>query len=183
MSHLPDLDRVDWCNQHDQLQKQAISYPNQKHRLSDKEHDERAAPTKLPGDHKAQPATHDVAQRIHHRVACVTESCRRGPIVLDHCVRILDQFPDRLDRDRYAETPTAGQSANQESLHPAEHQPMQDVRKAIRVEEGLRSQRTPGIARPKKSAAVTPPRAALMMKLQNGGSQDKPDNQPYFAFV
>src|SRR5437764_9656946 len=49
--------------------------------------------------------------------------------------------------------------------------------KAIRIEEGLRCLRTPGVAGPKKRAAVTPPLAALMMKLPRRKGEDDGDNQ------
>jgi len=51
---------------------------------------------------------------------------------------------------------------------------VQDVGKAVRVKEGLGSQRTPGVARPKERAATgTPPRTTLMVELPGGGSQEK----------
>ena len=56
---------------------------------------------------------------------------------------------------------------------------MQKVREAVRIEEGLRSQRPPGVSRPKKSAAArTPPQTPLMVKLKCGGGQDNDNGQP-----
>ena len=59
----------------------------------------------------------------------------------------------------------------------AKRQHVQDMCKAIRIEEGLRCLRTPGVSGPKKRAAVTPPLAALMMKLPCSKGEDDGDKQ------
>lgn len=90
MPHLPDFDRIHRRDQHNDFQQQTVPYPNQQHHLSGEEDDQRTGPTQFPRQHEADAATHDVAQRIHHRVALVTQGRGRRSIVLNDCVCILD---------------------------------------------------------------------------------------------
>src|SRR5438132_12207875 len=109
----------------------------------------------------------------------ITEGRRRCAISLDHKVRVIDDLPRRLQRNRQDETPTDRHSTNEKRQQSAEHQPMQDVCKAIGVEKGLRCLGTPGIAGPQKHAARAPPKTCLTMKLPRGSRQDKNDSQQW----
>ena len=79
-------------NQHQNFQQQTISNPKQQYRFDRQEKRNRPTPSQLHCEHEPDSATRNIAQRIQHRVALITE--RRGgfAIALNDRVRVLDDF-------------------------------------------------------------------------------------------
>src|ERR687885_2738450 len=95
---LPGFDLLYGVDQHEDVEQQAIPYPEDQSYLRHDEERERTTEPEAAGQHEPEPADQDVADRVHDRVTVVAERGRLGAVSAGERLPGLGPPPPRPGR-------------------------------------------------------------------------------------